>query len=234
MARQLRRFAILAAAGIQVLGCAGEIAPGDSSGASGTGGGSNGNVSSAKAAGGSGGGTSGSNSMPVAPNRGMGAAAPVMPAKPAVGPVVGQPASDFAVPSSDILILPFAVRLQKVASVLGVPATDPLLNSLRDNRASLGDYDFANSVQPDKTWTALKIGDWVKAIKPVCASSQMRTRYPGLAENASSLIEAAYGRAATSDDLAALSGSAAGLSTAPSRYETICLALLSALEFVAQ
>lgn len=147
--------------------------------------------------------------------------------------MVPQP-GDFAVPADNILVLPFSVRLQKVAAVVGVPVADPLMNSLRENRASLGDYDFANNLQPDKTWTALKVADWVRAIKPICASPQMRARYSALPEKLPALIEAAYGRAATADDTMAVNVSTAGLPTSAARYDTICLAMLSSLEFVAQ
>jgi len=152
----------------------------------------------------------------------------VGPSKPVVQP------GDFEVPATNILVLPFAVRLEKVAAVVGVPVSDPLLNSLRDNRVSLGDYDFANSRQPDKTWTALKVADWVRAIKPVCASPQMHAKYSALPEKLPSFVEAAYGRAATPDDAAAVTSSEMGLPTSANRYETICLAMLSSLEFVAQ
>jgi hypothetical protein len=149
------------------------------------------------------------------------------------GKPVVQP-GDFSVPSDNILVLPFSVRLEKVASVAGVAVSDPLMNSLRDNRYNLGDYDFANSRQPDKTWTALKVSDWVRAVKPICASPQMHARYASLPENIPAFVEAAYGRAATPDDTAAVTASAMGLMTSTGRYETICLAMLSSLEFVAQ
>lgn len=161
-----------------------------------------------------------------------GAASPGGSLPPGRKPVV-QP-GDFEVPATNILVLPFAVRLEKVAAVAGVPVADPLLNSLRDNRVSLGDYDFANSRQPDKTWTALKVADWVRAIKPVCASPQMHAKYSALPDKLPAFVEAAYGRAATPDDTAAVTSSEMGLPTSATRYETICVAMLSSLEFVAQ
>jgi hypothetical protein len=150
------------------------------------------------------------------------------------GQTPAAPIPNFVTPSEDIIVLPFSVRLAKVAAVVGVPTSSPLLDTLRTNRLSLGDYDFANNVQPDKTWTALKVADWVRALRPVCASSQMRARYPSLPENLPALIEAAHGRAATAEDTAAITASAMGLATSPARYDTICLAILSSLEFVAQ
>ena len=81
---------------------------------------------------------------------------------------------------------------------------------------------------------ALKVADWVRAIKPICASPQMRARYSALPDKLPQLIEAAYGRAATPADTDAVTSSAMGLMPAATRYETICLAMLSSLEFVAQ
>src|SRR5438105_367268 len=52
------------------------------------------------------------------------------------------PPPAFAVPRDRILLLPFRVRLAKVARVIGVPANDPILASLLAVRIDLGDYDF--------------------------------------------------------------------------------------------
>jgi hypothetical protein len=156
-------------------------------------------------------------------------------------PTVTGPASptpgnkDFEVRADAVTLLPFRVRLAKVATLAGVATTDDLLRPLRDAAGSLGDYDFANSRKPDSTWTALRISDWVRAVKPVCASSQMRSRYASLPEALPALIEAAHGRAADADDRAAVDSALAGLNLAePARYEGICLAVLSSLEFLAQ
>lgn len=141
----------------------------------------------------------------------------------------------FSLPVDSVTLLPFAVRLEKVASVVGVPAADPLLQPLRDARANLGDYDFANSQKPDYTWTALRISDWVRAVKPICASPQMRARFSALPDALPQLIDAAYGRGITDDDRAAIDAGLLGLTVdEPARYEAVCLSVLSSLEFLAQ
>jgi hypothetical protein len=132
-------------------------------------------------------------------------------------------------------LLPFAVRLQKVANVVGVATSDPLLQPLRDASGSLGGYDFANSRKPDYTWTALRISDWVRAVKPVCASPQMHGRFAALPDALPALIDAAYGRTAIPDDRAAIDTGMTGLTLDDAaRYEAICLSVLSSLEFHAQ
>jgi hypothetical protein len=122
-----------------------------------------------------------------------------------------------------------------VASVAGVSEDDAILSSLLSARFSLGDYDFANNRKPDYTWTALRISDWIRAIQPVCASQAMRSRFAALPENLPALIEAAYGRSMTAEDQAAVDESLVGLTLDESlRYEAVCLAILSSLEFLAQ
>lgn len=141
----------------------------------------------------------------------------------------------FALPANEVTLLPFKVRLAKVATVAGVPITDPILQGLRDARYSLGDYDFANSQKPDSTWTALRISDWVRAIKPVCASSQVKARFASLPADLPALISAAHGRTATAAEKAAVDENLLGLTLSDSeRYEAVCLSVLSSLEFLAQ
>ena len=172
-----------------------------------------------------------------------GSAGPAAPgASPTAGPSPSTPQTpqtpedkSFALPMDAVTLLPFAVRLQKVAAVVGVPAADPLLQPLRDAGGQLGDYDFANSRKPDYTWTALRISDWVRALKPICGSSQMRARFSALPDALPQLIDAAYGRAITSDDRAAVDAGLMGLTLAePARYEAVCLSVMSSLEFLAQ
>lgn len=141
----------------------------------------------------------------------------------------------FVLPADAVTLLPFAVRLEKVASVVGVPVSDPVLQPLRDARAQLGDYDFANSRKPDYTWTALRISDWVRAVKPICGSQQMRSRFTALPDALPQLIDAAYGRAISADDRAAVDAGLMGLTLDEgARYEAVCLSVMSSLEFLAQ
>ncbi len=146
-----------------------------------------------------------------------------------------EPPRGFTVPQADVQLLPFSVRFARLRAVTGANADDPMFAKLLESRTTLGDYDFAKGVQPDTSWTALKITQWVTALKPVCASMQMRLRYPDLPGNLAQLVEAAYGRAMTADDLTAVNEVTAGIPalTAEERRDGICLAVLSSMEFLA-
>lgn len=133
-------------------------------------------------------------------------------------------------------LLPFNVRIGRVAAVIGLPTTDPVFDLLRKNRTSLGDHDFANGQQPDRLWTASRMSLWVRSLQPICASKAMRDRYPSLPADLGALIENAFGRPATDEDRAIVTEA---LASAPEldetiRYQTACLALLSSAEFVVQ
>jgi hypothetical protein len=143
--------------------------------------------------------------------------------------------SGFTVPFEQLRVLPYAVRFGRVVAVTGAPATDPIFELLRTNRTLLGDHDFATGVKPDSTWSALRMSEWVRAVKPVCASAAMRAKYAALPANLGPLVEAAYGRAARADDTAAVKDALAGLTLdEKAQYQAICVAVLSSLEFLAQ
>jgi hypothetical protein len=150
-------------------------------------------------------------------------------------PAGGSGDESFTLPVDSVTLLPFSVRVEKVAHVAGVTASDPLLQTLRDAAGDLGGYDFANNRKPDSTWTALRISAWIRAVKPVCASPQMRGRFAALPDALPALIEAAYGRAITGDDRAAVDAGLMGLALDDNtRYEAVCLSVISSLEFLAQ
>lgn len=137
--------------------------------------------------------------------------------------------------ANDLALLPFDVRLAKVAKVVGVETTDPLLEPLRARRYDLGDHDYSKGVKPDTTWSSARLGTWVKALKPVCASPAMRTRYPALPEKLGELMLAAYGRNATDEDRKAVEEAVAATALdSESQYQVVCLAVLTSLEFVAR
>lgn len=138
----------------------------------------------------------------------------------------------------DLALLPFDVRLAKVAKVAGVGIDDPILATLIARRFDLGDHDYAKGIKPDLTWSAARIGAWVKALKPVCASPAMKARYATLATGANELdtfFLAAYGRNATPEDRAAIDETVAKTALdSESQYQVSCLAILTSLEFVAR
>lgn len=133
-------------------------------------------------------------------------------------------------------LLPFSVRMSRLAAVVGVPTTDPVFDLVRKNRTSLGDHDFANGQQPDRLWSSSRMAAWVRSLKPVCSSAAMRTRYPALPKDLPALIENAFGRPASDDDRANIEAAIADASELSEavRYQTICLAVLSSAEFVVQ
>ncbi len=132
-------------------------------------------------------------------------------------------------------LLPFTVRLARVAAVLGTDIDAPALETLRKNRTGLGDHDFANGQQPDRLWSASRMSLWIRSLKPVCASQAMRDRYPALPEDLGALIQAAYGRAMTADDRAAIDEVLGTATLDPAtRYQLVCLAVLSSAELVVQ
>ena len=146
-----------------------------------------------------------------------------------------EPPKGFTVPPADPQVLPFAVRFSRLRAVTGAQADDPMFTTLLESRTSLGDYDFASGVQPDTSWTALRITHWVTALKPICGSMAMKQRYPDLPMNLGSFIEAAYGRAMTAADLQAVNDVIAPLTlTAEERRDGVCLTVLSSMEFVSQ
>jgi len=153
---------------------------------------------------------------------------------PQTGAVREKP-TQFALPANFPVLLPFEVRMARLSSVVGLDYSHPAFELMRKNATQLGDYDFANGLEPDNTWTALKISLWMQALKPICASPEMRVLYPSLPESLGPMMEAAYGRSITNQDTADMSASLEGLALTPeSRTQTTCLAVLSSLEFLAQ
>jgi hypothetical protein len=141
----------------------------------------------------------------------------------------------FKVPAQFPVLLPFDVRVSRLLAVVGLPYSDPAFDLMRANATQLGDYDYANGLEPDNTWTAFKMSLWVQSLKPVCASPAMLTRYPSHPESLGLLVEAAYGRSLSEQDSADMTAALGSLPLlAESRTQTTCLAVLSSLEFLAQ
>lgn len=134
-----------------------------------------------------------------------------------------------------VRLLPFKVRLNKLSQVIELPQEDPVFDSIKASRYELGDFNHAQGIRPDLTWGASKMGLWVKSIKPICAHPNMRQRFPTLPEHLNELILSAYGREADEQDLIAVEDIVqdASLDEA-TRYQTLCLATLSSMEFIAQ
>ncbi len=141
----------------------------------------------------------------------------------------------FDVPKNQVELLPFRVRLARVAQVAGVATDDPMLEEMRARAAELGDHDFSTGVRPNLAWTAARMSTWIKALKPVCTAEAFRARYPDLGADPSALIAAAYGRPAAEADLADIESALDGVAIdGEERTQAVCFAVLSSVEFVAK
>ena len=152
------------------------------------------------------------------------------------GPSPTEPA--LALERQSVRLLPFEVRLRKLSQVTGLAIEDPAFSGLLAARYELGDYNHAQGIRPELSWDGAKMAGWVRGLKPVCAHPAMRERYPSLPEHLNELALAAYGREVDERDLSTIEAlltepSVAALDEA-TRYQTICLAMLSAMEFIAQ
>ncbi len=141
----------------------------------------------------------------------------------------------FELNRANVKLLPFRVRFNRLQQLTGLPAEDPVFDILRARRYELGDYDYASGVNPDLTWTASRISVWISAMLPVCRSAAMMKRFPRFPDDLAALITTAYGLPVTDDELsdyATLLGDASLDEAA--RHDSICVAVLTALEFVAK
>ena len=140
----------------------------------------------------------------------------------------------FGIDDSQPSLLPVDMRVRRLAGALGLPVSDPLFDGVRSARIALGGYDHAQGVLPDGLWIASRMTAWVRVLQPICGSDAMRTRYPALPEALPELLRAAWGRPAEAADLADFEPLFAAGTEAATQYETACLAVFSAAEFVYQ
>lgn len=142
----------------------------------------------------------------------------------------------FKLSRTSVRLLPFKVRMSKLASATGIDANAPAFETLKSARYELGDFDHARSIRPDLSWNASKMAIWVRGLKPVCAAEAFKQKYPNLPEDLNALILASYGREATEKDLEIVDDILppdAKLNPAQ-RHQMICIAVLSSMEFMAQ
>jgi hypothetical protein len=142
------------------------------------------------------------------------------------------PPERIQVAASELQLLPFTIRMNKLASVLELPADDPLFAPLFEQRYALGDHDYARALRPDRRWSGRKIGIWVRGLLPICRSARFTELYPAVADAPNALIVRAYGRPASDEELASLRE--VETSGDLDRHTAVCVAVLSALELVTQ
>lgn len=165
--------------------------------------------------------------------------APTTPGEPVMTPtepVIPEVTPAFERARDKLTLLPFEVRHRRLAALADRPLDDAIFEALDYHRYELGDFNYAQGIRPDRTWTAAKLATWVRALLPICGSQALRQKYAGrTALNVQGFIEDAYGRPATQEDVdmvqevlqeEKLEGDVA--------FEAACIALLSSTEFVAQ
>lgn len=154
------------------------------------------------------------------------AAAPVVP--PTVLPAPERP--EVLLPVERLQLLPFEVRMKRLAAAVELPANDAVFSSLRTRATDLGAHDFANGVAPDLAWTAGRIATWVEGVLPVCADARVRSRYANWSTSLDAFSLKAWGRTATTDDRADVVP-AQGLTDAEA-WRATCVSLLSSAELL--
>lgn len=148
---------------------------------------------------------------------------------------VDTPTPDEVVATAEELqLLPFSVRMDKLAYVLQVPVDDPLFDGLYAQRFALGDHDYARALRPDRRWSARKLAIWVRGLLPVCRSSRFAELYPFVADDPDALVLRAYGRLADELDHSTIAEVRETSGTDLDRHAAVCVAILSSLELVAQ
>ncbi|MEM9453823.1 MAG: hypothetical protein AAGF11_06560 [Myxococcota bacterium] len=147
------------------------------------------------------------------------------------GPGAEDPDSPFTLPKDEARLLPFPVRMQNLARLTGQTLDHPIFLELWDLRYQLGDHDFASGVAPDLRWSAEKMQNWVRGLKPVCASATMQTAFPDLLTDPRPMMRQAWGHEPTDDEVAALGDLDAEV-LPEEQYTVTCIAILTALDFV--
>ncbi len=139
----------------------------------------------------------------------------------------------FMLPVEEVMMTPFPVRMANLSAVASVPLDHPMFFKAYDLRLLLGDHDYSQVLAPNLRWSVDAMQNWVKAVKPVCASNEIHVKYPNLLTDPGSLVRDAYGRDPAPEDLEPLLDIAGSTMDTESKYQLTCIAVLSSLEFVA-
>lgn len=145
-----------------------------------------------------------------------------------------EPDPPFELPAEEVELLPFHVRLANLEQVTGLPRDHFAYTELMRQRHLLGDHDYAQGIAPDLHWSPQKMQVWVKGLIPICDAAEFKSKYPDLLEDATPLIQNAFGRDATDAELEGLGELAVDVGDLEMRYRMTCLSVLSSLEFVAK
>ena len=78
------------------------------------------------------------------------------------------------------------------------------------------------------------MGIWIKGLLPLCESARFSELYPAVANSPEAFITAAYGRDFLAEDQMVLDEVLGTMDGADQEDRTVCVAILSSLEFVTQ
>src|SRR5882724_5155053 len=67
----------------------------------------------------------------------------------------------FKVRNTEPELVPFDMRIRRIASAIGVDVNNPMFDTMYKNSLKLGDYDYANGALPDGSWNANRIASWI-------------------------------------------------------------------------
>ncbi len=139
----------------------------------------------------------------------------------------------FKVRNTEPELVPFDMRVRRIATAIGVSVDHAMFADMNKNSLKLGDYDYANGALPDGSWNANRIAAWLLALKPVCNSAEMKAKYPTLPESLPALVRAAWGHVPSPDDTTDFQNAIAASGATPTvNYESTCMAVFAAAEFV--
>lgn len=148
-------------------------------------------------------------------------------------PASDDPAPPFRVPNAEARLLPFPVRMQNLAHVTGHDLEHPMFLELYTQRYLLGDHDFASGVAPDLRWSADKMQAWVRGLEPVCEAAELQAAYPDLLTDPRPMMRQAWGREPTAAEVEALGDLQGDAIALERQFSMTCIAVLTALDFVA-
>lgn len=159
---------------------------------------------------------------------------------PEMGPGPGQPLDQpmpnankpFDASRTTVELVPYRTRLSKLGHVAGRPVSDVIFAKVRELNVQLGEHDYSKGVLPNLSWKDTEIKLWTQALEPVCTSSVMKTRFPW-PNAAATFVETALGRKPATEDQAVIDQINGATATNAEKFEILCFAYLSSLEFVA-
>jgi hypothetical protein len=136
-------------------------------------------------------------------------------------------------PLAPLKLLPFDVRLQRIAPAVGLAASDRVFDAARAERLALGAHDFVNGTVPDLHWNSQRMATWIAVMVPVCRDSRVRAYLGDWKQGGvEKFMAGALGRASTADDLADLSAALAV--SGDDGWIATCLTLVSSAEVLLQ